>query len=540
MAELDGMPPETLTDPRAASTLEQRLADYRPTEYVDFSDSDAARRMREALAQVAGELGRDYPCRVGGEDVRQGATRPSTNPADPDQVIGTFPTGDEALAERAIAAAAVAFESWKTVEPAERADILFRGAEIMRRRRLELAAWMVYEVGKSWGEADGDVAEAIDFLDYYARCMLHYAYDPYPLADYPSEENRVIYLPLGVGVIIPPWNFPLAILAGMTSAAIVAGNTVVVKPASEAMTIGYKFVEVMEEAGLPPGVFNFVTGPGEVIGRVLVDHPLTRFVSFTGSKAVGLDINARAAEPRSGQRWIKRVVAEMGGKDAIIVDSEADLDAAVEGVTLAAFGFQGQKCSACSLAVVAADRYDDFLRGLVARAGRIVPGDVTEGAWMGPVVSKSQFATVSEYIEVGKEEGTLVLGGRPLERKGYFIPPTIFADVQPGARIAREEIFGPVLAVIKARDFDEALAIANASEYGLTGAVYTADPEKIERAEREFHVGNLYINRKCTGALVGVHPFGGFNMSGTDSKAGGRDYLLLFLQPKSIARKKDV
>ncbi|HUP20500.1 MAG TPA: L-glutamate gamma-semialdehyde dehydrogenase, partial [Gemmatimonadota bacterium] len=401
------------------------------------------------------------------------------------------------------------------------------------------AAWMVFEVGKSWAEADADVAEAIDFCDYYARLMLHYAYDPYPLAEYPSEDNRVEYLPLGVGAVIPPWNFPLAIATGMTVSAIVAGNTVVLKPSSESMTIAWMLVEVMEEAGLPQGVLNFVTGPGSVLGRRMVEHPLARFVSFTGSKEVGLDIVERAAVLRRGQKWIKRVIAEMGGKDAIVVDADADIEAAVEGVALAAFGYQGQKCSACSRAIVDQAVYDEFLQRLVRRAGEIVPGVPAEGAWMGPVVSRSQFDKVKEYIEIGKSEGLLALGGRADASRGFYVQPTIFAGVAPGARIAQEEIFGPVLAVIKADDYDDALRIANDTDYGLTGAVYTRDPEKIERAEREFHVGNLYINRKCTGALVGVHPFGGFNLSGTDSKAGGRDYLLLFLQPKAIARKKD-
>ncbi|HUP01415.1 MAG TPA: L-glutamate gamma-semialdehyde dehydrogenase [Gemmatimonadota bacterium] len=531
------MTPAT-ADPRSASTLERRIEDFRPEAYHDFSDPDTAERMREALAQVESELGREYPNRIGGDDVTLEATFRSTNPADPRQVIGLFPKGDQALADRAVAAAAEQFEAWKRTPADERAEILFRAADIMRRRRLELAAWMVYEVGKSWAEADGDVAEAIDFCDYYARLMLHYAYDPYPLAPYEPEENQVVYLPLGVGAIIPPWNFPLAILAGMTSAAIVAGNTVVLKPASESPAIGWKFVEVMDEAGLPGGVLNFVTGPGSVIGQRLVEHPLTRFVSFTGSKQVGIEINEKASEVQPGQKWLKRVVVEMGGKDAIVVDSTADLEEAVEGVAVSAFGYQGQKCSACSRAIVVEDVYDEFLKRLVKRAGGIEPGRVTEGAWMGPVVSESQFSKIVEYIDIGKNEGALVLGGRADDSQGWFVQPTIFAGVKPGARIAKEEIFGPVLAVIKAEDYDDALAIANDTEYGLTGAVYTEDPKKIARAEEEFHVGNLYINRKCTGALVGVHPFGGFNMSGTDSKAGGRDYLLLFLQPKSIARKK--
>jgi 1-pyrroline-5-carboxylate dehydrogenase len=529
----------TIEGRRAASTLEERLESYRPETYLDFSDPEVESRMRVAIAQVAGELGRDYPARVGGEDVRLETTRASTDPSAPDRVIGVFPNGGQSLADRAIDAANEAFPTWKSVPAHERADVLFRAADIMRRKRLELAAWECFEIGKSWAEADADVAEAIDFCDYYAHLMLHYAYDPYPLVPYEPEINEIVYLPLGVGAIIPPWNFPLAILTGMTVAAIVTGNTTVLKPASETMTIGWKLVEVLDEAGLPPGVLNFITGPGEVLGKRMVEHQDVHFVAFTGSRQVGLETVERAARHQPGQSGIKRVIAEMGGKDGIIVDADADLDQAVEGVAISAFGFQGQKCSACSRAIVDASLYDEFLRRLVTRVGQITPGDVTRGAWMGPVASKSQFDKVREYIEIGKSEGTLVLGGKADPSRGWYIQPTIFADVDANARIAQEEIFGPVLAVIKAHDYDHALEIANGTEYGLTGAVYSRDEEKIERAKREFHVGNLYVNRKCTGALVGVHPFGGFKMSGTDSKAGGRDYLLLFLQPKSIAVKKD-
>jgi 1-pyrroline-5-carboxylate dehydrogenase len=527
-------------DPRtAASTLEERLQEYRPESYHDFSDPETAERMQGAIAQVAGQLGREYPARVGGEDVRLESTRESTDPSRPGRVVGVFPAGGQALADRAIEAANEAFATWKNVAANERAAVLFRAADIMRRRRLELAAWMCFEIGKSWAEADADVAEAIDFCDYYAHLMLHYAYDPYPLVPYEPEINEMVYLPLGVVAVIPPWNFPLAILTGMTVAAIVTGNTVVLKPASETMTIGWKLVEVMDEAGLPPGVLNFITGPGEVLGKRMVEHQDVHMIAFTGSREVGLETVERAARHQPGQTHIKRVIAEMGGKDAIVVDSDADLDQAVEGVAVSAFGFQGQKCSACSRAVVDASLYDEFIKRLVARAAKIEPGEVTEGAWMGPVASRSQFDKVREYIEIGKGEGTLVLGGKADPSRGWYVQPTIFADVKPDARIAQEEIFGPVLAVIKARDYGHALDIANGTEYGLTGAVYSRDESKLERAKREFHVGNLYINRKCTGALVGVHPFGGFMMSGTDSKAGGRDYLLLFMQPKSIAVKKD-
>jgi 1-pyrroline-5-carboxylate dehydrogenase len=398
---------------------------------------------------------------------------------------------------------------------------------------------MVLEVGKSWAEADADTAEAVDFMEYYAREMLRYDVPP-PLVQLPGERDTCVYIPIGVGAVIPPWNFPLAICVGMTTAAIVTGNTVVVKPSSDSPAIAWAFWRLLDEVGLPPGVFNFVTGGGGTVGDTLVRHPKTRFVSFTGSREVGVGINRLAAEVQPGQIWLKRVVAEMGGKDGIVVDEDADLDAAALGVAQSAFGFQGQKCSACSRAIVHEKVYDAFLTKLVAAVEKLVNVGEPErhGVYMGPVINAKARDTILGYIEKGKAEGGLILGGGPVPGEdGFFVQPTVIADVPQRGVIAQEEIFGPVLAVIKARSYDEALAFANDTEYGLTGAVYTKDPAKIERARREFHVGNLYINRKCTGAIVGAHPFGGFNMSGTDSKAGGRDYLLLFLQAKSIAEK---
>jgi 1-pyrroline-5-carboxylate dehydrogenase len=408
----------------------------------------------------------------------------------------------------------------------------------VKERRHLFSAWMVLEVGKSWAEADADTAEAIDFMEFYAREMLRYDAPP-TLTQLPGERDTMVYIPLGVGAIIPPWNFPLAICVGMATAAIVTGNTVVVKPSSDSPAIAWQFYALMEEVGLPPGVFNFVTGGGGTVGDTIVRHPKTRFVSFTGSREVGVGINRLAADVQPGQIWLKRVVAEMGGKDAIIVDEEADLDAAAQGVAASAFGFQGQKCSACSRAIVSEKVYEPFLEKLKTHVERISVGEPESfGVAMGPVVNESARDKILSYIEHGKKEGRLVTGGgRVPSKDGWFIQPTVIADIQPDAKIAQEEIFGPVLAVIPAKGYDEALAIANGTDYGLTGAVYTRNPEKIERAKREFFVGNLYINRKCTGAIVGVHPFGGFNMSGTDSKAGGRDYLLLFLQAKSVAEK---
>ncbi|HYP52748.1 MAG TPA: aldehyde dehydrogenase family protein, partial [Pyrinomonadaceae bacterium] len=362
---------------------------------------------------------------------------------------------------------------------------------------------------------------------------------PQPLTRIEGEENELVYLPLGVGVVIPPWNFPLAIMAGMTVASVGTGNTVVLKPSSDAPTSAYQFFELLEEAGMPPGVVNFMVGSGGEVGDTVVDHPLTRYVAFTGSKEIGLRINERASKVHDGQIWIKRVVAEMGCKDAIIVDAGVDVDEAAAGVVASAFGFQGQKCSACSRAIIHADVYDSMVDKIVERTERLKLGDPSEPSTsLSAVINQKAFKTINQYIEWGQQDGgRVVAGGGSDGEQGFFIEPTVIADVKPGARIEQEEIFGPVLAVIRAKDFDDALAIANGTEYGLTGAVYTNDEEKLERARREFHVGNLYLNRKCTGALVGVHPFGGFNMSGTDSKAGGRDYLGLFMQAKVVAEK---
>ncbi|MFV9507846.1 MAG: L-glutamate gamma-semialdehyde dehydrogenase, partial [Oscillochloridaceae bacterium umkhey_bin13] len=446
-------------------------------------------------------------------------------------------------AAHALEVAHARFEQWRRVPVEARAKVLLRAAAIMRRRKEELAAWMVYEVSKSWAEADGDVAEAIDFCEYYARQAMRLQDTTQPLVPWPGETNSLRYIPLGAGVAIPPWNFPLAITAGLVVAPVVAGNTIVLKPASAAPVIAAKLVEVLEEAGLPPGVVNFVPGSGAAVGDVLVDHPLTRFIGFTGSMEVGLRINERASVRQPGQLWIKRTVLEMGGKDGIVVDETADLEAAAAGIVAAAFGFQGQKCSACSRAIIVADVYDTMVERIAERTRALKLGNPTEPeTFMGAVVDKGAFDKISSYIALGQEEGRLVAGGEVVDHDlikdgGYFINPTVFADIAPTARLAQEEIFGPVLALIKAKDFEEALAIANNTEYGLTGALFSNDIQRIERAYDEFHVGNLYINRKCTGALVGVQPFGGFNMSGTDSKAGGPDYVALFTQAKVVSEK---
>jgi 1-pyrroline-5-carboxylate dehydrogenase len=505
---------------------------------TDFSTAENARKMKAALTKVRAELGREYDMVIGNRLVKTTEKIKSVNPAKPSEVVGVFQSAGREHVEPAIQAAQQAFETWKRTSVEQRASLLHTVAGILRERKFEFAAWMVFEVGKNWAEADADIAETIDFAEFYAREALRLAQAKTP-TQLPGEADRLIYIPLGVAAVIPPWNFPCAIMAGMTMAAIVTGNTVVMKPSHDSPAIAAKFFEVLQEAGMPDGVVNFCPGSGSTFGAGLVEHPLTRFVAFTGSKEVGLDINQRAAKPQPGQKWIKRTILEMGGKDSIIVDADANLDAAVEGVAQAAFGFQGQKCSACSRAIVDEKIYDVFLERLKDRVAKITVGDPTENKPMGPVVNEKAMKSILDYIEVGKKEGRLIHGGgRATDAgDGYFIQPTVIADIPPMARISQEEIFGPVLAVIKARNFDDALAIANNTEFGLTGAVYSTSREKLERARTDFHVGNLYFNRKCTGAMVGAHPFGGFNMSGTDSKAGGPDYLLLFTQAKSVAEK---
>jgi len=514
------------------------LSDFRNEPASDFKGNpEHIRRMKEALEEVRKELGREYDLVIGGKRIKTGDKLTSYNPAQKDQVVGVFSKANKELAQQAILAAEQAFKNWSRTPADDRVTLVIETAKILRERKYYYAAWMVYEVGKSWAEADADVAEAIDFCEFYARDMLRLA-KPQPLTPVPGERNHLRYIPLGVGVVIPPWNFPLAILAGMTMATIVTGNTAVVKPSSDSPTIGYKFFEALEKAGLPAGVVNYVTGSGAAVGDTLVTHPRTRFVAFTGSKEVGLRINELAAKPAPGQVWVKRVVAEMGGKDSIVVDAETDLAAAVDGVVASAFGFQGQKCSACSRAIVVEKVYDPFVHMLKQRVEQIQVGPPIEPAtYMGPVINAGARKQILAYIEQGKKEGRLVTGGNEGSSSGHFIAPTVIADVSPKSTIAQEEIFGPVLAVIKAQNFDEALEIANNTEYGLTGAVYTKNRHKLEKAAEQFHVGNLYFNRKCTGALVGAHPFGGFNMSGTDSKAGGHDYLLLFMQAKTVAEK---
>lgn len=504
---------------------------------TDFSNSTHSAAMNKAIEKVRGELGKTYSNHIGSETITSPETFASTNPANKTQVVGIFPKLTTQHVDQAISSAQKAFESWSKKPATERAEFLFKAAEKMRERKHEFSALMMFEVGKNWVEADADTAEAIDFMEFYAREMLRMS-EKQPLVKMNGEDNNLVYLPLGVGAVIPPWNFPLAICVGMTTAAIVSGNTVVLKPASDSPTIAYKFFALMQELGLPAGVINFITGSGGKIGDHLVSHPQIRFISFTGSKEVGLRINELASKPQAGQKWIKRIVAEMGGKDAIVVDEDVNIDEVATGIVAAAFGFQGQKCSACSRAIIHEKVYDAVVEKVVEKTKALSVGDPSEQkTQFGPMVSSSAFQKTLEYIEIAKKEGSILTGGTTVGNDGYFISPTVVKDVSNDARLSKEEIFGPVLAMTKAKDFKEAIRYANDTDFGLTGAAYSNNPANIEYARSEFFVGNLYLNRKCTGAFVGVHPFGGFNMSGTDSKAGGRDYLLLFTQAKLMSEK---
>ncbi|GAB4189277.1 MAG: L-glutamate gamma-semialdehyde dehydrogenase [Roseiflexaceae bacterium] len=512
------------------------LPPFRNEPFTDFSQPEHRAAMERALEQVRGQLGQTYPLIIGGERITTEHTLESRNPARPDELVGRASSATAEHVHQAMDAAERAFEEWRRVPVEQRADLLVRAAAEMRRRKFELAAWMVFEVSKSWVEADADVAEAIDFCEFYARQMLRIAQPP-ELVQLPGERDTFRYIPLGPGAVIPPWNFPLAIAVGMSLAAVVAGNTVVLKPSPRSPVIAAQFMTVLEAVGAPAGVVNFITGEDAVIGDLLVDHPKSHFVSFTGSKEIGLRIMERAAKRQPGQKWLKRTVLEMGGKDTIVVDETADIDAAAEAVVASAFGFQGQKCSACSRVVAVDAVYDTLLEKTVERARRLSVGNpALPETQLGAVIDGRSQDKIREYLEIGRREGRLVLGGEA-GGEGFFVQPTIFADLAPDARLMQEEIFGPVVGFCRARDFDQALEIANNTEYALTGGVFSRDPARLERAREDFHVGNLYFNRKITGAMVGAHPFGGFKMSGTDSKAGGHDYLLLFVQGKSIAER---
>ena len=514
------------------------LPPYATEPYSDFSQDGPKQAYEAALSAVEPRLGEHAALIIGRSRIETDATSDSVNPAAPSQVVGVASMATVDHVNEAVEAARTAFGEWSRTPATERAAIVHRIGDLIDERRFEFCAWMTYEAGKNWAEAEADVAEAIDFCRYYAHQALAMA-EPVPVAEYPGETNESWLQPIGVGAIIPPWNFPLAILVGMTVGPVAAGNTTVLKPASNTPMMGWKFMEVVEAAGVPAGVVNFLPGSGSVIGDALVDHPHVRFVNFTGSKDVGLRIAQRAAVVHPGQLWLKRAYMEMGGKDALIVDETADLDRAADDAVRSAYGFQGQKCSACSRLIAVDAIHDALLDRVLDRVGALDVGPAVANATMGPVISAAQHRSIQAEIEAGRSEATLVAGGSAIDLDGgYYLEPTVFVDVTPNARLGQHEIFGPVLSVIRVADFDQALTVANGTEFGLTGGVHSSDRGRLDRAKREFHVGNLYLNRKITGALVGIQPFGGFNMSGSNAKAGGPDYLRLFMEMKSVAERR--
>ncbi len=510
---------------------------YKTEPLLDFTNQDVIKKYQAGLRIVEGYLGDTYPLIINGERKVTKELYTSVNPSNHKEVIGKIYQATFADAEDAMNAALTAFNTWRKVSAKIRADVLFKSAAIIRKRKYEFSALMTKEAGKPWPEADADTAEAIDFLEYYGRQMLELNnVDAKILSRRNLERNEFQYIPLGVAAVITPWNFPLAILAGMTSAAVVAGNTVLLKPAITTQVIAYKFMEVLEAAGMPKGVVNFIPGDGPEIGEYMVKHPKTRFISFTGSRAVGCLIYENASKVRDGQIWLKRVIAEMGGKDAIVVDSDADLELAAESIVKSSFGFSGQKCSACSRAIIHQDVYDEVVQNVIKKTKALTMGDVSDNNnFMGPVTDQKAFDKISKYIAIGKTEAKLAVGGKGDNSKGWFIEPTVFIDAPHKSRIMLEEIFGPVLTIAKVKSFEEAIEVANNTDYGLTGAVISNNRVHLEMAREDFHVGNLYFNRKCTGAIVGYQPFGGFNMSGTDSKAGGPEYIQLHMQGKTVS-----
>ncbi|MBZ0272903.1 L-glutamate gamma-semialdehyde dehydrogenase [bacterium] len=514
-------------------------SEFRNETYTDFTDAENQRAFRDALDSLP--LGDEQGLVIAGREVKARRRIESVNPSRPAEIVGRFPVAEAAEARAALDAAWDAFSAWAATPVEIRAQVLFDAAALIRKNKHLYSAAMVVEVGKPWGEADADTAEAIDFLEFYGRQALALQGRTHALTPYPGERPELFYIPLGAGVVIPPWNFPMAIALGMTAAAIVAGNTVVLKPSSDAPFIGRLFFDALVASGMPPGVVNYLPGEGRTAGEELVTNARTRFIAFTGSREVGLGIVEKAGRTAAGQVWIKRVIAEMGGKNGIVVDESADVDSAAAGIVASAFGYAGQKCSACSRAIIHPAVYDRVRDAVAERASALRVGDPRRvDTQMGPVINRNAHAKTMHYIDIGKREAKLLAGGEAIDNDGgYYIAPTVFENVAPGSTLDQEEIFAPVLSIIKtdATAFEDLVALANATEYGLTGAVYSADRKHLNYARDHFHVGNLYFNRKCTGALVDVHPFGGFNMSGTDSKAGGRDYLLLLTQAKSVSEK---
>jgi RHH-type proline utilization regulon transcriptional repressor/proline dehydrogenase/delta 1-pyrroline-5-carboxylate dehydrogenase len=522
----EGLVPTSAEPPKSTKFTNQPL--------VDFGIKENRVKILKTLADYkAKNLGASYPLHIGGKDVNTSRFIESFNPAEPTQVIGKVALAGVAEAEAALKAARTAFAKWRTTPVETRAVMLEKVADIFERDRFQIIACEILEAGKAWEEADGDVAEAIDFCRYYARDMRKLA-RPQRVGHAPGEVSMYHYKPMGVSVVIAPWNFPLAILTGMVAASVVTGNTVVMKPAEQTPVIATYLMKAFREAGAPDGVVNFLNGYGEEIGEYLTGHIDTNLICFTGSKAVGMHIIGKAAQVLPGQTSMKRVICEMGGKNAIIIDTDADLDEAVGGVLYSAFGYQGQKCSAASRVIVLDEIYDRFVQRLVdATRSMVVASPEQPDTVVGPVIDQEARDRILQMIEIGRSEAKIAYQGC-VPPTGYFIPPTIFVDVKPGARIAQDEIFGPVLAVIRARDMDQAIEIANDTQYGLTGGAYSRSPANIEKIKAGLDVGNVYINRGITGAMVDRHPFGGFKMSGLGCKTGGPDYLKQFIEPRVV------
>jgi RHH-type proline utilization regulon transcriptional repressor/proline dehydrogenase/delta 1-pyrroline-5-carboxylate dehydrogenase len=507
---------------------------FRNAPLVSFIYKDSQDKMQSALREVRKRLGEKYPLYIGGEKIWSDNLTPSVNPSEPSEIVGYGTEAGVDEAERAVKAARAAFEKWRWTSFEERAQLLERAADILERRRYELSAVEVFEVGKPWSEADGDIREAIDFCTFYARQMRRLG-RPKLTQRVPGEDSYYHYWPRGVAFVIAPWNFPIAILCGMASAGVVTGNAVIMKPSEQSIVCGAMLMQVFEEAGVPPGVLNFLSGHGSVIGAHLVDHKDVDLIAFTGSREVGLKIWESAGITRPGQRELKRVICEMGGKNAMIVDADADVDETIMYSIYSAFGYQGQKCSALSRLILLEENYDRVMERLIPAAESLRMGNPEQpGIMVGPVIDEAAYRRILDYIEIGKKEATLAYQAKEVPPHGYFIPPTIFTNVKPDMRIAREEIFGPVLSVLKARDLDEALDMANGTDYALTGGFFSRSPDNIERVKARLEAGNVYINRSCTGAIVERHPFGGFKMSGSGTKAGGEDYLLNFLVPRVV------
>jgi RHH-type proline utilization regulon transcriptional repressor/proline dehydrogenase/delta 1-pyrroline-5-carboxylate dehydrogenase len=524
---------ETTEEHTGRSVAQSEFGSFSNEPFADFSIPKVREAFTDAIARIKKKLGKTYPLFIGSKEVNTNTTIDSVNPACPDEIIGRVSQAGKKEIADAITAARDAFQTWRDTPARERAVYLLDAAQIARKRIYELAAWQVLEAGKQWKQAYNDVTEAIDFFEYYAREMVRLA-SPRYLGQAPGEINEYFYQPKGVAVVISPWNFPMAISCGMCTAAIVTGNCVLYKPSNQTPVIGYTLLQILQEANLPPGVFNYIPGSGAVIGDFLIDHPQVSLIAFTGSMEVGLRIIQRAGHTPENQSSVKKAITEMGGKNAIIIDDDADLDEAIPNVIDSAFAYQGQKCSACSRIIVLNTIYDRFIERLINAVRSVKIGPAEDPAnFMGPVIDSSAQKKILEYIELAEREGS-ILYRSDVPDEGYYVPITIVDGITPEDRIAQEEIFGPVLAVMRAKDFDQALEWANSTRFALTGGVFSRSPEHLQRCRREFRVGNLYFNRGCTGAIVERQPFGGFKMSGVGSKAGGPDYLLQFMEPRTV------